>query len=37
MKNKNKQGKIAEMLAIENNHTDLAELLRRAGARRSHL
>src|SRR6266436_7877645 len=37
VKNKNKQGKIAEMLAIENNHTDLAELLRRAGARRSHL
>jgi hypothetical protein len=27
VKHKNKQGKTAEMLAIENNHTDLAELL----------
>jgi len=29
---KNKQGKTAEMLAIENRRDDLAELLRRAGA-----
>jgi len=35
VKHKNKQGKTAEMLAIGNSHTDLAELLRRAGALRS--
>jgi ankyrin repeat protein len=32
---KNKQGKTAEMLALENNHADLAEMLRRASIIRS--
>ncbi len=36
VKHKNKQGKTAEMLAIENNHADLAELLKRASAKESH-
>lgn len=35
VKHKNKQGKTAEMLAIENNHADLAELLNRASAHKS--